>query len=136
VRRGSARPCASGFAAEGARVAVLDRDGEGGRRVAAAVGGVAYEADVRDADAVSAAVDAAGGELGGLSVLVADAGVSGLSLTHETDPARFERIVQVNLSGTFHALRAAIPHMLAGGRGSIVCNASGSAARPTYGELA
>jgi len=43
------------FAAEGARVAVLDRDGDGARRVAAAVGGVAYEADVRDADAVTAA---------------------------------------------------------------------------------
>ena len=124
------------FAAEGARVAVLDRDGDGARRVAAAVGGVAYEADVRDADAVTAAVDAAAAEMGGLSVLVANAGISGLSLTHETDPARFDLIVRVNLSGTFHALRAAVPHMLAGGRGAVVCNASGSAARPTYGELA
>jgi NAD(P)-dependent dehydrogenase (short-subunit alcohol dehydrogenase family) len=44
--------------------------------------------------------------------------------------------VRVNLSGAFHALHAAVPHMLAGGRGAVVCTASGSAARPTYGELA
>jgi NAD(P)-dependent dehydrogenase (short-subunit alcohol dehydrogenase family) len=124
------------FAAEGARVAVLDRNGDGARRVADAVGGPAYEVDVADAEAVSAAVDAAAAEMGGLTALVANAGFSGLSLAHETDPGRFDLIVRVNLSGTFHCLRAAVPHMLAGGRGTVVAMASGSASRPTYGELA
>lgn len=132
---GIGRAVCERFAAEGARVAVLDRDGDGARAVADAVCGPAYEVDVRDAGAVSAATDAAAESLGGLTVLVANAGASDLSLLHETDPRRFERLVQVNLLGTFHALRAAIPHMLAGGRGTIVANASGSATRPTYGEL-
>lgn len=124
------------FASEGARVAVLDRDGPGAQAVAAAVDGFAYEADVTDAAAVAEATAQAAFDLGGLSVLVANAGFSGLSLVHETDPARFDLIVRVNLSGTFHALRAAIPHMLAAGRGAVVATASGSATRPTYGELA
>jgi len=124
------------FAAEGARVAVVDRDGESARAVAAAVEGVAYEVDVRDAAATTAATDDAAERFGQLTILVANAGSSGLSLLHQTEPRVFERLVQVNLLGAFHAMRAAIPHMLAAGRGAIVTNASGSATRPTYGELA
>jgi 3-oxoacyl-[acyl-carrier protein] reductase len=124
------------FAAEGAQVAVVDRDGGAAEAVAGAVGGVAYEVDVRDADAVAAATDEAADRFGMLTILVANAGISGLSLLHQTDPRTFERLVQVNLQGTFHAVRAVVPHMLAAGRGAIVTNASGSATRPTYGELA
>lgn len=133
---GIGRAVCERFAAEGARVAVLDRDGDGARAVAEAIGGTAHEADVRDAAAVTAATDEAADRLGGLTVLATNAGTSGLSLVHETEPGQFERLVQVNLLGTFHAMRAAIPHMLAAGRGAIVNNASGSASRPTYGELA
>ena len=124
------------FASEGARVAVVDRDAEGSRAVAEEVGGEAFDADVRDAAAVERATEAAAERLGGLTVVVANAGASDLSLLHETDPSRFERLVQVNLLGAFHTMRAAIPHLLAAGRGAIVAVASGSATRPTYGELA
>jgi NAD(P)-dependent dehydrogenase (short-subunit alcohol dehydrogenase family) len=133
---GIGRAVCERFAVEGARIAVLDRNGDGAREVAAAVGGVAYEVDVRDADAVDAATAAAAGEMGGITILATNAGASSLSLVHETDPRHFERLVQVNLLGVFHAMRAALPHMLEAGRGAIVNNASGSATRPTYGELA
>jgi NAD(P)-dependent dehydrogenase (short-subunit alcohol dehydrogenase family) len=133
---GIGRAVCQRFAAEGAQLAVLDRDGPGARAAAAAVGGEAYEVDVRDAEAVASATDEAANRLGGLTILVTNAGASDLSLVHETDPRNFERLVQINLLGTFHAMRAAIPHMLAAGRGAIVTNASGSATRPTYGELA
>jgi meso-butanediol dehydrogenase / (S,S)-butanediol dehydrogenase / diacetyl reductase len=124
------------FAAEGARVAILDRDAEGAAEAAAEVDGFGHVVDVRDVEAVAAATDAAADQLGGLSILVTNAGSSGLSLVHETDPKMFERLVQINLQGTFHSMRAALPHMLRGGRGVVVNNASGSATRPTYGELA
>jgi NAD(P)-dependent dehydrogenase (short-subunit alcohol dehydrogenase family) len=133
---GIGRAVCERFAAEGAAVAVLDRDVETATAVAAAIGGIAQPADVRDHRAVTAATDAAAAALGGLSILVTNAGASGLSLLHETDPAWFERMVQINLLGTFHAMHAALPHLLAGGRGAIVTNGSGSATRPTYGELA
>jgi meso-butanediol dehydrogenase/(S,S)-butanediol dehydrogenase/diacetyl reductase len=133
---GIGRAVCERFAAEGARVAVLDRKADEAHAVAQAVGGVALTVDVCDAAAVKLATDAAVKELGGLSILVCNAGASGLSLLHETEPARFDRLVRINLLGTFHAMRAALPHMLAAGRGAIVNNASGSATRPTYGELA
>lgn len=133
---GIGRAVCERFVAEGARVTILDRDVDSGRSVAEAVGGRAWVVDVRDPDAVAAATDEAATWLGGLTVLVNNAGASGLSLLHETDPAAFNRLVQVNLAGTFHAMRAAIPHMLKGGQGRIVNNASGSAAQPTFGELA
>lgn len=124
------------LAVEGALVAVLDRNLEGARAVAGAVDGRAWAADVRDQDAVTAAVDGAAEWLGGLTILVNNAGTGGLAMLHETDPRAFDRLVQINLSGTFHTMRAAIPRMLDGGKGAIVNNASGSATRPTYGELA
>jgi meso-butanediol dehydrogenase / (S,S)-butanediol dehydrogenase / diacetyl reductase len=134
---GIGRAVCERFAAEGARVAVLDRNGDGAREVAERVGGVAVEVDVRDAAAVEAAVAEAVAALGGCSTLVTNAGLSSLSLTHETDPRQFERLVQVNLLGTFHAMRSALPHLMAHpGGATIVNNASGSATRPTYGELA
>lgn len=133
---GIGRAVCKRFAAEGARVAVLDRNGDGAREVAAAVGGEAYEVDVGDAEAVTTATDAAAAALGGLTILATNAGASSLSLIHETDPHRFEQLVRINLLGVFHAMRAALPHMLAAGHGAVVNNASGSATRPTYGELA
>ncbi|MGH9211271.1 MAG: SDR family NAD(P)-dependent oxidoreductase [Acidimicrobiales bacterium] len=133
---GIGRAVCERFAANGASVAVLDRDAEGAAAVADEVDGLAYAVDVRDAAAVSEATDDAARRLGGLTVLSTNAGASGLSLLHETQPRVFERLVQINLLGTFHAMRAAIPHLLAAGRGAIVNNGSGSAARPTYGELA
>ena len=133
---GIGRAVCERFADEGARVAVLDRNGDGAREVAEAIGGEAYEVDVCDAAAVAAATDAAAEAMGGVTILVTNAGLSSLSLLHETDPRRFERLVQVNLLGTFHAMRSALPHLLAAGGGTIVNNASGSATRPTYGELA
>jgi NAD(P)-dependent dehydrogenase (short-subunit alcohol dehydrogenase family) len=133
---GIGRAVCERFAGEGAAVAVLDRDGAGAQAVADRIGGRAYTVDVADPVAVGRAVDAAARDLGGLTVVVTNAGISGLSLVHETDPATFEHLVQVNLLGTFHTMRASIPHMLATGKGAIVNNASGSATRPTYGELA
>lgn len=133
---GIGRAVCERFAAEGASVAILDRDGEGVAAVAEAIGGWSFHVDVRDGEAVEVATQAAVAQLGGLSVLVTNAGASGLSLLHETETRQFDRLVQVNLLGTFHAMRSALPHLLAGGRGSIVNNASGSATRPTYGELA
>lgn len=133
---GIGRAVCERFASEGARIAVFDRNGDGAREVAEAVGGVAFEVDVCDADAVAEATEAAAAQLDGLTILATNAGASSLSLLHETDPRRFDRLVRVNLLGVFHAMRSALPHMLAAGHGAVVNNASGSATRPTYGELA
>jgi NAD(P)-dependent dehydrogenase (short-subunit alcohol dehydrogenase family) len=133
---GIGRATALRLSRDGAAVAVLDRDGDGARAVAAEVGGPAYEVDVRDGDAVRAAVDATVDLLGGLSILVNNAGVGDLRPLHTVDDRLWHRLVDVNLTGTYNAMAAAIPVMLAAGRGVIVNNASVSGLSPTRGEAA
>src|SRR5438270_6747739 len=69
------------FAAEGARVAVLDVDGAAAQAVASEIDGVSFGVDVRDADAVRTAVDEAARRLGGLDVAFNNAGTGSMSRT-------------------------------------------------------
>lgn len=119
---------------EGARVALLDRDADGLEQAAAELSVVTVHGDVADPERMEAAVGEAADALGGLTVLVNNAGAGALASVHRNDAESVDRIVAVNLVGVFHVLRAAIPRMLAGGGGVVVNNASGSGVRPTRGE--
>jgi 3-oxoacyl-[acyl-carrier protein] reductase/meso-butanediol dehydrogenase/(S,S)-butanediol dehydrogenase/diacetyl reductase len=122
------------LAALGATVAVLDRDGEAARAIADEVGGTAHAVDVSDPTATTAAVHAAATELGGLTDVVANAGMGLNKPLHRYSDEDWRLVVGVNLDGTFHTLRAAIPILLEGGGGSIVTVASLNATRPLQGE--
>jgi NAD(P)-dependent dehydrogenase (short-subunit alcohol dehydrogenase family) len=124
------------FAADGARVAVLDRDAEGAEAVAQEVGGKAHTVDVRDGDAVSEVVAQIMAGVGRIDVLVNNAGVGDLRPLHTVDDKLWHRLLDVNLTGTFNATRAVVPHMLAAGGGAIVNNASLSGLMPTRNEAA
>jgi NAD(P)-dependent dehydrogenase (short-subunit alcohol dehydrogenase family) len=120
--------CARLFAEEGAAVAGLDVvEPEGGdwahaaRQARACWSG---RADVRDDRAVAAAVEAAAGALGGIDILVNAAGVAGGGPVHLIAPEEWDRVVDVNLKGSFLVSRHALPHMLARGGGAIVHVAS------------
>jgi len=122
------------MAAEGARVAVLDVDAESAESVAREIDGIAFGVDVGDPDALRGTVDAAAAELGGLSIIYNNAGTSTFNKLHEMDPAEWERVLRVNLTGVWAGIRAAVPHLLAAGGGSIVSTASISGTRPAAGE--
>ncbi len=122
------------LAAGGARVAVLDRDGAAARAVAEEIGGCALEVDVADPGATTEAAQAAARELGGLTDVVANAGMGLNKPLHRYTDDDWRLVVGVNLDGTFHTLRAAIPLLLEGGDGSIVTVASLNASRPLPGE--
>lgn len=122
------------MAAQGARVAVVDIDGDRAEAVANEIGGIAFAADVTDYDALSGAADEAAAALDGLSIVFNNAGTSTLSRLHEWDLAEWNRIVAINLTGVFHGFRACIPHLLANGDGRIVSTASISGTRPAAGE--
>ncbi|MCU1496265.1 MAG: dehydrogenase, short-chain alcohol dehydrogenase like [Acidimicrobiales bacterium] len=122
------------FAREGAAVTVLDRDEAAAQAVADAIGGRAAVVDVRDGDAVTAAVLEAAEAMGGLTDLVNNAGVGTAKPLLDYTDKQFALLIAVNLTGTFHGIRAAAPIMLAAGRGSIVNNASLTGLRPTRGE--
>ncbi len=124
---GIGRAVANRFAAEGARVAACGRDPQRTRRTAdeiRAAGGTAIEivGDVSTVDGARAVADGAARELGGLDVLINNAGVDATEWhdVHEWDVEEFDRILATNLRGPFLMSKFAIPHLLAAGGGSIV----------------
>ena len=125
---------------------ILDRDVERGAEVASQLGGHFTAADVADEAEVQAAVDAAV-ELGRLRVLVNAAGIGGPARTVDRngvpfDLALFERIIRVNLVGTFNCIRLSAAAMARndpgphGGRGAIVNSASVAAFDGQIGQAA
>lgn len=122
------------FAAHGAAVAVLDIDEESARSVADEVGAVAITVDVADSAALTQAFEHAATELGGLTTVFNNAGVGGLRPLHEYPDDEWQRLIDVNMTGVFAGLRAAVPLLRRSGGGSIVNCASQSALRPTRGE--
>lgn len=108
--------------AEGARVLVVDLDEEAAARTAARLGDAAraQPADVsREAD-VAAAIRAAVDAFGGLDVLVNNAGIGIAGTALGTDMDAYERVMAVNVRGTFLGIRHAVPAMREGGGGTIV----------------
>jgi NAD(P)-dependent dehydrogenase (short-subunit alcohol dehydrogenase family) len=120
------------LAAAGHKVAVLDLDGraaaEVGKEIDAAGGeSLATAVDVSDRSAVDARVAAVRAELGPVEILVTSAGLDEFCKFDEITVEAWERILAVNLTGTFHCIQAVIPDMLAAGWGRIVTISSSSA---------
>jgi SDR family mycofactocin-dependent oxidoreductase len=82
-----------------------------GRRI------VAREADVREFDAVARACTEGAEELGGLDIVVANAGINNWSRFWEMSAAQWQTLIDVNLTGVWHTLKAAAPLMIDQGRG-------------------
>jgi NAD(P)-dependent dehydrogenase (short-subunit alcohol dehydrogenase family) len=131
---GIGRATATRMVEEGARVAIIDRNADAAHEVAATIGGSAHVADVGDPDELRAAVDAAAATMGGLTTLFNNAGIGNQAPLHEWEPAEWDRLLRVNLTGVYLGFRAAIPHLRAAGGGSIVSTASISGTRPAAGE--
>jgi NAD(P)-dependent dehydrogenase (short-subunit alcohol dehydrogenase family) len=144
--RGIGRAVARSFAERGDRVAVhwgTSRDRA--EQVLAELPGdghVLVQADMTDADAVGAMVDRAAGDLGGLDVLVNNAGVFTAHPPLETSYAEWQaawsQTLAVNLVGAAHATFRAVPHLIAAGGGAVVNVSSRGAFRgepntPAYG---
>ena len=119
--------------AEGAAIALIDIDEHAGAAVAASVEGGFFRGDVADADSCGAAITAAAESLGGITMLFNNAGIGAARPLHEYSDRQWARLVGVNLTGTFHGIRAAVPLMRERG-GCIVNHASVSGVRPTRFE--
>ncbi len=162
--RGIGRAVAERLARDGARVAVIDLDPPDppltssaepgapsvpGSVVAAAAAGpaggatpgaveLALQADVADATGLARAIADAGEALGGLSILVNNAGYGTAKPLDRYTDDEWARLVGVNLTGVWHGVRAALPLLRAsaeGGRAASIVNIAGTTAtRPTRGE--
>lgn len=129
---GMGRAICRRLAAQGHGVAVLDIDADATEQVAKEIetdGGraVAVAVDVSDRGAVDAAMDRARAAFGPIGILVTSAGIEGFKSFLDIDVATWERILAVNLTGTFHCIQAAVPDMVAAEWGRIVTISSSSA---------
>ena len=116
------------LAADGHRVAVFDRNGQAAEAAARELdGALAVEVDVADRASVAAAFAEVRGELGPVEILVTSAGIDAFTPVLDITAEGWDRILAVNLTGTFTCAQAAIPDMLASGWGRIVTVASSSA---------
>lgn len=132
--RGIGAAAARAFAGAGARVVLMARSAGDLAALADETGGLALPCDVADWASVEAAVAQAVAAFGRLDVMVNNAGqIEPIAALAEADPAAWARAVQVNLTGTFHGLRAAIPVMRAQGSGTILNISSGAATQPLEG---
>lgn len=127
------------FAREGARVAVFDLNLEAAEKVAAdirAAGGEAeaFACDIAKKADVDAAVAAAEARLGPIDVLVNNAGWDVFRPFVKTEPAQWEKLIAINLTGALHMHHAVLPGMAARKSGRIVNIASDAARVGSSGE--
>lgn len=135
--RGQGRSHAVALAAEGADIIAIDVAGElpyipydqpaptdleetvklvqaKGRRI------VAEHCDVRDLDAMKGVLASAVAELGGLDVIVANAGICLPSTWDQITPDQFKTVIDINVTGPWNTVMAGAPHLIERGKGSIV----------------
>jgi len=126
---GIGRAVAQRLGAEGAAVGCLDVNEAQARATAdglQALGAsaIAQRCDVTSYEDVVGSVEAATAALGPVDVACNVAGIGWFAYSHEEDPARFARVIAVNLTGTFHVCRAVLPAMVERKGGVIVNTAS------------
>jgi NAD(P)-dependent dehydrogenase (short-subunit alcohol dehydrogenase family) len=122
---GIGRACAQLLAAAGASVAVNGIDAAGVHETVDAIraaGGTAIPvvADVSDAAAIAAAVQAAAAELGGLDVLVTSAGIQRYGTVTDTEEKVWDEVFAVNVKGVYLTARAALPYLRRSKAGAVV----------------
>jgi 2-hydroxycyclohexanecarboxyl-CoA dehydrogenase len=120
------------LAADGAAVAIFDLDGDAaeaaaGKIVAAGGTAIGVTVDVTDRALLDAGVAEVRAGLGPATILVTSAGLEGFGRFLDITIEKWRRILDVNLTGTFHSCQAVVPDMLAAGWGRIVTISSSSA---------
>ncbi|WP_216892840.1 mycofactocin-coupled SDR family oxidoreductase [Nocardia alni] len=98
---------------------------------------VTAHVDVRDGQAIGAALRSAVAELGRLDIVVANAGIAASSIpAHEITEAQWEQMLAINLTGVWKTCRAAVPYLIEGGRGGSMILTSSAAALRVYQGIA
>lgn len=131
--RGIGEAAARDFAAAGAKVALVARSGDRIAEIAGDIGknAIAIPCDVSRYWEVEAAVAATVAEFGRIDVLIGNAGaIEPISHMAVADPEAWGKVIDINLKGVFHGMRAALPFMIAQGGGHILTISSGAAHNP------
>nr|WP_209023413.1 3-hydroxybutyrate dehydrogenase [Sphingomonas jejuensis] len=94
------------------------------------------DADMTDGDQIAAMVARAEGEMSGVDIVVANAGVQHVAPIAEFPPEKWDQIIAINLTSAFHLTRAAVPIMRKAGWGRIICTASAHSLTASPGKAA
>ncbi len=123
---GIGRAAAKLFAAEGAQVMCADINGDAAAATAAEIGGsaVSQRVDVTQPEHCRAMTDGAVAAFGGLDAVYANAGVDGPGRAGDLSVEEWNRVIGVNLTGKWLAVKFALPHLVEAGGGSLVLQAS------------
>jgi (+)-trans-carveol dehydrogenase len=97
---------------------------------------VATKADVRDYGALKKALDDGVAQLGRLDIVSANAGIASFGRAEELPEQTWQDMIDTNLTGVWHAAKAAIPHLIAGGRGGSIVLTSSAAGLKAYANVA
>jgi (+)-trans-carveol dehydrogenase len=97
---------------------------------------VATQADVRDYGALKAALDQGVAQLGRLDIVCSNAGIASFGPAAELDETTWRDMIDINLTGMWHACKAAIPHLIEGGRGGSIVITSSDAGLKGFQNLA
>lgn len=130
------------LASEGAAIAVVDVHLDAARATVSDIedaGGsaAAYQADVRDREALKSIAAEVVERFGKISVVFTAAGISGARIdSHEVTADEWQSVLDINVNGTFFAVQACLPSMIDAGRGAIVTCGSTSSFVATQGGLA
>ncbi|WP_049823862.1 SDR family NAD(P)-dependent oxidoreductase [Bradyrhizobium sp. WSM2254] len=108
---GIGRMTAQLFAAEGASLALLDRNGKGLADAAGHVSGLALEVDITDEASVTTAIGQAARAMGGIDGLVNAAGIMSTGPAADMPAHAFRKVIEVNLTGTYIVARSCLPWM-------------------------
>lgn len=112
--RGIGAASARSLVARGANVALVGLEPDELEKLAGELGerAAAFEVDVTDTDALEATVDAVAERFGGIDAVMANAGIASVGPVRATDPAAFERTIEVNLLGVWRTVRACLPQVI------------------------
>jgi NAD(P)-dependent dehydrogenase (short-subunit alcohol dehydrogenase family) len=117
------------FVAQGARVAVIDRDAEGGQRVADELGPSSFflRADVTSASDMQSMSATVARRFDRIDILFNNAGVACVGDLHETPESEWERVMAINVKGVYLASKYVVPIMIEHKSGSIINMSAGGA---------
>ena len=124
---GIGEACARRFAHEGARVVVADLQGETGKKLADEIGGLFVQTDVSRAESVQAMAETVHSEFGRIDILMNNAGIDGKQApTSKSDLENWDRVMSININGTFYGMRFVLPFMIEQ-RGGVILNTGSTA---------
>ena len=122
------------LAANGANLVLVDIQADAVETLGQELGHAAFAvvADISDAEQMTRAVGASVDRFGGIDVVIANAAIDAIEPIKEMEPATFERVVQVNLIGTYRTVHAALPAMEGHNGHILIINSLGSVIAPPF----